>query len=94
VGLHSDEDTPALENPSDPPANSTSAAITPSPTSAASTKSPTTSAVAESSPKEDSEDADNEDEHPSTWWGALWDKTEDLKDWAGDIIDTVKDNFA
>ncbi|KNG83060.1 type I phosphodiesterase / nucleotide pyrophosphatase family protein [Aspergillus nomiae NRRL 13137] len=97
VGLHSDEDTPALENPSDPPASSTATPVSPSMTSTAlaSTSPTTTSTTApEAPPEEESDDeADNDNDQPSTWWGTLWDKIEDLKDWAGDLIETVKDNF-
>ncbi|KAE8351378.1 alkaline-phosphatase-like protein [Aspergillus coremiiformis] len=79
VGLHSDKDTPALESPSDPPR------VPPSTTSAApASNSPTATATTP---------ADSEDDHPSTWWGTIWDKLGNLKDWAGDLFDTVKDKL-
>lgn len=97
VGLHSDEDTPALENPSDPPASSmvTPASLSMTSTVPASTSPTATSTTVPEAPSEEESDdeADNENDQPSTWWGTLWDKIEDLKDWAGDLIETVKDNF-
>ncbi|KKK19005.1 hypothetical protein P175DRAFT_0440023 [Aspergillus ochraceoroseus IBT 24754] len=80
-GLHSDESAPAAENPSDPP-TTTSPVNMPldstAPVVALESSSPSSSA----SPKEDP------DEEPSdSWLEALWDKVEDLKDWATDLID-------
>ncbi|KAE8133105.1 alkaline-phosphatase-like protein [Aspergillus pseudotamarii] len=97
VGLHSDEDTPTLENPSDPPASSmvTPASLSTTSTVPAFTSPTATSTTVPEAPSEEESDdeADNENDQPSTWWGSLWDKIEDLKDWAGDLIETVKDNF-
>jgi hypothetical protein len=93
VGLHSDEDAPSVEAPVDPPASS------PSGTSGTMSPIPSGTALKHPSPATESsapptQRPDSDDEAGPTWWGTLWDKFEGLKDWATDIFDTVKDNFA
>ncbi|KAL4947482.1 alkaline-phosphatase-like protein [Aspergillus filifer] len=94
-GLHSDEDAPALDSPSDPPATQTAAEIIPSSTTVAA-PSESASSGAESHTTESEEDA--EDKSDTSWWGDIWDKVEeiaeDTKDWASDLIDDVKDGFS
>lgn len=54
--------------------------------------SPTSSAdMAVDTPPETS--SQSEDETGPNWWGTLWEKIEEAKDWATDVFDTVKDNF-
>ncbi|KAJ5404405.1 Type I phosphodiesterase/nucleotide pyrophosphatase/phosphate transferase [Penicillium cosmopolitanum] len=95
VGLHSDEDAPIIETPSDPPepevTNTTTSntnptattAETPEPTSAASDAPPT------SNPQSD-------DEKAPTWWGTLWhkfgNKFSDFKEWSKELFDAEHDN--
>lgn len=38
-------------------------------------------------------DPESEDEKGTTWWGALWGKFNQFKDWAGGVIGSVKDIF-
>ncbi|KAL4806346.1 alkaline-phosphatase-like protein [Aspergillus unguis] len=90
-GLHSDEDAPALDNPSDPPATQTAADTSPSPTVAV-TQSASSSPSADTKPEGDSEE--DPEEEADNWWDSIWDKVEDVKDWAGDLIDDVKDGFS
>ncbi|KAE8150287.1 alkaline-phosphatase-like protein [Aspergillus avenaceus] len=96
VGLHSDTDAPAVETPSDPPTTETavSASVAPAPSRTAAAEHSTTPTMTPGPHPEENpeEDASNENKH-SSWWGSFWDKVEDLKDWAGDVIDTVKDNL-
>ncbi|KAL2816251.1 alkaline-phosphatase-like protein [Aspergillus cavernicola] len=85
-GLHSDGEAPVLDNPSDPPLTQTAAA--PPPTSS-------TAAVASGSPLAASSSAKPEEEPElETWWGGIWDKVEELKDWASDLLEGVKDGIA
>ncbi|PYI28720.1 nucleotide pyrophosphatase family protein [Aspergillus indologenus CBS 114.80] len=98
VGLHSDEDSPTLEDPSDPPSVTTTVVepikppTTPTTTSSMISASPTSSAdMAVDTPPETS--SQSEDETGPNWWGTLWEKIEEAKDWATDVFDTVKDNF-
>ncbi|PYH78857.1 nucleotide pyrophosphatase family protein [Aspergillus uvarum CBS 121591] len=98
VGLHSDEDSPTLEDPSDPPSVTTTVvepikpSTTPTTTSSMISASPTSSAdmVVDTPPETSSQ---SEDETGPNWWGTLWEKIEEAKDWATDVFDTVKDNF-
>ncbi|KAJ5698743.1 pyrophosphatase/phosphodiesterase [Penicillium macrosclerotiorum] len=79
VGLHSDEDTPPLVRPSDPP-EQPPATVAPS---------APTPPVVEAPPATDSE---SEDEKGPTWWGTLWTKVEEWKDWASELFAAEKDN--
>lgn len=85
VGLHSDEDTPALERPADPPVHSSTNTVLPAPSSPAS-QAPS----AEGSGKSTQSDDEDEDDKPSTWLDYLKDKFDDLKDWAGDTFGSAK----
>ncbi|KAJ5085170.1 Type I phosphodiesterase/nucleotide pyrophosphatase/phosphate transferase [Penicillium argentinense] len=84
VGLHSDEDAPLVDTPSDPPETIETAttAVPPEPTSPAS-----------SAPTMNPE---SDDEKGSTWWGTLWDKVEskfdDWKEWTKELFDAEHDN--
>ncbi|PLN75592.1 nucleotide pyrophosphatase family protein [Aspergillus taichungensis] len=89
VGLHSDTGAPAVEDPSDPPATSTFVAAAPTHAASADPK-PTSPAEAPAGPNPDPET--EYDERP-TWWGTLWGKVGDFKNWATDVVDTVKDDF-
>jgi hypothetical protein len=99
-GLHSDENTPALDNPSDPPttasaetATSTTASSTAETTSTASeSASPSPSPTAAANPEEDADDADSDE--PNGWWHSIWGKVEELKDWASDLFESVKEDIS
>ncbi|KAL5338879.1 alkaline-phosphatase-like protein [Aspergillus crustosus] len=108
-GLHSDEEAPTLDNPSDPPTtqlpseaaadNSSSITATPpvalqtdsdaNPAAATPTASPT------ESPKPDTDsDKPAADTDTGGWWGSIWGKVEELKDWASDLFSSVKDEVS
>jgi hypothetical protein len=97
VGLHSDEDTPIIETPSDPPepeaTNTTTRAsnTTPTPTTAE-TPEPT-SAASDAPPTSNSQ---SDDEKAPTWWGTLWhkfgNKFSDFKEWSKELFDAEHDN--
>lgn len=93
VGLHSDEDAPPVETPSDPPESAmsttgtgptTTPTVSPEPTSAASEAPPPTA------------NPESDDEKGSTWWGTLWhkvgDKFDDFKEWTEELFDAEHDN--
>ncbi|KAJ5352792.1 Type I phosphodiesterase/nucleotide pyrophosphatase/phosphate transferase [Penicillium brevicompactum] len=86
VGLHSDENTPVLETPADPPAQTTTA-------EGPSAQTPTSSTQPTNSPSE-SPTADDESDSGKggSWWDSLWDKVDDIKDWAGGVADAIKGN--
>lgn len=86
VGLHSDEDAPALDSPSDPPATSTAANTAPSPTV-------TVTQAESASPSSSTKPEQEADEDSENWLDSIWDKVEDVKDWASDLIDDVKQGF-
>ncbi|PWY71832.1 nucleotide pyrophosphatase family protein [Aspergillus sclerotioniger CBS 115572] len=91
VGLHSDEDTPTLDSPADPvPSTITGMTPTKMPSAEYSASASPSETAPEAQPEPDSE---SDDEEGPTWWGVLWDKFEEAKDWATDVFDTVKDNF-
>ncbi|KAL4892575.1 alkaline-phosphatase-like protein [Aspergillus ambiguus] len=93
VGLHSDEDAPSVEAPADPPVSATSSTtINLSPTSSL-TPAPKSPPPSEGSPPPPADRPESEDEPGPTWWGTLWGKLNDFKDWATDAFETVKDNF-
>lgn len=104
VGLHSDEDAPIVDKPADPPISSASMSVIPSQTTTpASTSSevPATALLAQpTSPSENEpssepqNEPESDDEQGPTWWGTLWSKVEEIKEWATDMIETVKDNIA
>ncbi|EAW19042.1 alkaline phosphatase family protein [Aspergillus fischeri NRRL 181] len=103
VGLHSDEDAPIVDKPADPPISSASVSVVPSQTmTPASTPSEvsSTALIQPTSPSENEpssepqNEPESDDEQGPTWWGTLWSKVEELKEWATDIIETVKDNIA
>ena len=86
VGLHSDENVPVLDTPSDPPQTTTSAdppvqtaQPSPEPTKPANT----------SAPAGDESDESGEN---GSWWDTVWNKFDDFKDWAGGVADAIKGN--
>lgn len=81
VGLHSDEDTPPVERPADPPEPTSSTVVSPEPTSSASD--------APTEPSTSDPDSHNE---KGSWWGSLLDKLVEWKDWAGELITAEEDN--
>lgn len=92
VGLHSDEDTPPVETPADPPESAeTTAKVRPSTTTTGPPE--PTSAAADAPPKTNSE---SDDEKGPTWWGTLWhkvsDKVDEFKDWTGQLFNAEHDN--
>ncbi|KAJ5581136.1 Type I phosphodiesterase/nucleotide pyrophosphatase/phosphate transferase [Penicillium hetheringtonii] len=92
VGLHSDEDTPPVETPADPPEPAeTTAKVRPSTTTTGPPE--PTSAAADAPPKTNSE---SDDEKGPTWWGTLWhkvsDKVDEFKDWTGQLFNAEHDN--
>ncbi|CBF79613.1 hypothetical protein AN7550.2 [Aspergillus nidulans FGSC A4] len=102
-GLHSDEDAPVLDSPSDPPAtqatkqiatissSATSSAVSSTTVSSTSISSDAGSVLVSPSAKPES---DAEDEPDADWWESIWDKVEDIKDWANDLLDDIKDDFS
>ncbi|KGO70283.1 Type I phosphodiesterase/nucleotide pyrophosphatase/phosphate transferase [Penicillium italicum] len=103
VGLHSDESTPVLETPPDPPAQTSATAgpaqLAPSQSSPPQPPPPQPKPAQppQPSPKPTPEaeappatDHQSDDEKGSTWWGTLWHKLDDLKHWAGGVADAVK----
>ncbi|KAL4927065.1 alkaline phosphatase family protein [Aspergillus undulatus] len=94
-GLHSDEDAPALDSPSDPPTTQTAAGTAPGSTAVTA---PSASASPSAKPHETKPEGSAEDEPGTSWWGDLWDKVEDFaedtKDWASDLFEDVKDGFS
>lgn len=92
VGLHSDENTPPLERPADPPEQPSTATTPPEPTSPATAPPEPTSPASEAPDESSTEDSDREDEKVSTWWGPLHDKFEEWKHWTSDLFSSLKDN--
>ncbi|KAJ5233087.1 Type I phosphodiesterase/nucleotide pyrophosphatase/phosphate transferase [Penicillium chermesinum] len=83
VGRHSDANTPPLSRPSDPPEPpSTTTAPLPEPTSPA-YEAPTQQ-VPPPTPGSD-------DEKGPTWWGTVWHKLDEWKQWAGELFSAEKD---
>jgi hypothetical protein len=102
VGLHSDQAAPVVDKPADPPISSATVSLVSSlTTTPASTSSrvSSTALVLPISPSENESSSEpqnqpeSDDEQGPTWWGTLWSKVEELKNWASDIIETVKDNI-
>lgn len=83
AGLHSDEDAPAADTPDDPDPGAVPTAASPEPTPAAPTE---TEEPPEANPESD-------DQKGGTWWATLWGKFQDLKEWAGGVVDSVKGHF-
>jgi hypothetical protein len=54
--------------------------------------SPSPSPTAAANPKEDAGDADSDE--PNGWWGSIWGKVEELKDWASDLFESVKEDIS
>ncbi|KAL2817310.1 alkaline-phosphatase-like protein [Aspergillus granulosus] len=95
-GLHSDANAPALDSPSDPPvtasADSTTDTIaTALPTTSTSTS---TSTASDSAASSTSPSATPDPDKPDSWWGAIWDKVEELKDWASGIFGGSKEKVS
>ncbi|CAI7591907.1 unnamed protein product [Penicillium glandicola] len=96
VGLHSDENTPVLDMPPDPPVPSSATAGPPQP--ASTQPSPPRTASPQPAPKPTTPAAEappatdhqSDDEKGSTWWGTLWHKLDDLKSWAGGVADAIQ----
>ena len=87
-GLHSDPDAPQLDTPDDAGVdeeldNTSSTLVPPSQTSEA-------SASATSEP--DSEAEETESDAKTNWWKFLHDQLQKVKDWAKQLIDSIKDN--
>ncbi|KAJ5157697.1 pyrophosphatase/phosphodiesterase [Penicillium canariense] len=78
VGLHSDEHTPPLVRPSDPPESSTTTAGPSGPTPATTGAPPATES--------------GSDKQGPSWWGTVSDKFKDFKQWAGELFSAEKDN--
>lgn len=94
VGFHSDENTPPLDNPPDPPTSSPTAGVTHTTPASIPSQQPSPSKEPESQPEPQPEsNPESDDEQGPTWWGTLWSKLEDAKNWATDTYETVKDNF-
>ncbi|CAI7653516.1 hypothetical protein PCG10_010428 [Penicillium crustosum] len=110
IGLHSDENTPVLETPPDPPAQTSAPSRPPQPSPAEPSPAelsppqpspaqpkpvqpkpeqpaPNPTPTAEAPPATDHQ---SDDEKGSTWWGTLWHKFDDLKNWAGGVADAVQ----
>ncbi|EKV06502.1 Type I phosphodiesterase / nucleotide pyrophosphatase family protein [Penicillium digitatum] len=95
IGLHSDENTPVLDTPPDPPAH-TSATVGPAqPTTPQ--PSPPQSKPVQPAPKPTPAavappviEHQSDDEKGSTWWGTLWHKFDGLKNWASGVADAVQ----
>ncbi|KAJ5591980.1 pyrophosphatase/phosphodiesterase [Penicillium hispanicum] len=83
VGLHSDANAPPLQPPSDPPGDTSTPTSGPEPTS------PATEAPTKASP---ATEAENGAEKESSWWDAVWNKLDQWKQWAGELLSAEKDN--
>jgi type IV secretory pathway VirB10-like protein len=105
VGLHSDENAPVLDTPPDPPAKTSATARPvqpappkptpprPSPPQPKPAQPKPAQPAPESTPAPETPaatDHQSDDEKGSTWWGTLWHKFEDLKNWAGGVADAVQ----
>jgi hypothetical protein len=100
VGLHSDENAPVLDTPPDPPAQTSATAVPAQPAPPQPTlpqPSPPQPKPAQPAPKPSpapetppATDHQSDDEKGSTWWGTIWHKFEDLKNWAGGVADAVQ----
>lgn len=95
IGLHSDEDVPVLEHPLDPPTSTSASTFASASTSAFTSPVPQSTPSATDAPA-NTADTDTEDdvENQPAWWKAFWGKMHDFKDWAEDMAEAVKDNFA
>ncbi|KAI9367838.1 alkaline-phosphatase-like protein [Aspergillus egyptiacus] len=91
-GLHSDDDAPVLDDPSDPPA--TTAAPSAHLSSTASVPLPSPSASSGANPQESASPKENPNDEPQTWWDSIWDKVEELEDWASGLFESVKDGIS
>ncbi|CAI7593974.1 unnamed protein product [Penicillium bialowiezense] len=87
VGLHSDENTPVLGTPADPPAQTT----TSEGPSAQPTNPPSEAPTADHQSDGESNDESN-GEKGESWWDTLWNKVDGVKDWAEGVADAIKGN--
>ncbi|KAJ5274052.1 Alkaline phosphatase-like alpha/beta/alpha [Penicillium angulare] len=83
VGLHSDEETPSLEQPADPPQFTSTTPAPSEPTSPAPEVPP-----AQTSPAADSDSKDEK----KPWWQSALDKLEGWKEWTEELFSAQKDN--
>lgn len=94
AGLHSDEDAPPVDTPSDPPEPEETTKTTSSSPSATTTSSPEPTSAASDAPPTANPESD--DEKGSTWWGTLWHKVgskfDDFKEWTEELFDAEHDN--
>ena len=93
VGLHSDENTPPLGRPSDPPQSTSTTTVPPQPTSPVSASpvstTPVSAAPGETTPTAGSGSKEGQG---STWWSGVWDKLEEWKEWTSELFAAEKDN--
>ena len=102
IGLHSDDDTPGLDPPTDPP--QTAATISPSPSPSIKSTSPAPAATPPSHeiPAESSSDPDDEgneevDEETSSlqsFYDGVKDTLSSIKDWFGQLFSAEEDNHS
>ncbi|KAI2674440.1 hypothetical protein DTO006G1_5533 [Penicillium roqueforti] len=95
VGLHSDENAPVLDTPPDPPAQTSPIAgpsqpayPQPSPPQRKPPRPAPRPTTAANAPP--ATDYQSDDEKGSTWWGTVWHKLDDFKNWAGGVADAVQ----
>jgi hypothetical protein len=94
-GLHSDENAPALDDPSDPPTTASAESATSTdniPTAEATAETTSPSPTAAANPEEDADGVDSD--QPHGWWDSIWGKVEELKDWASDLFESVKEDVS
>ena len=88
-GLHSDQGAPALDTPEDAGEED----ISVEPASLTTPTMPTATSVPASSDAEPtSTDADGQNESKSDWWKSIHDQLQKAKDWAKQLMDSLKDN--
>lgn len=87
-GLHSDEDAPVADTPDDPVGGET-----PNPSTTAAGPEPTSPAAEAAPPTQPETNPESDDEKGTSWWGALWGKFEQFKNWAGGVFGSVRDSF-
>ena len=94
IGLHSDEDVPVLEHPLDPPTSTFASASTGASMSASMSAIPQSTPSTTDAPADTADTEEDDVENQPAWWKAFWGKMHDFKDWAEDMAEAVKDNFA
>jgi hypothetical protein len=101
IGLHNDEDAPALDSPEDPPASTTVRPVRPDPLPSAPPSPPSSSPSPSPSPgspdsadSPDSPDsgADNPESKPSSWWTEMKESLESFKEWVSEVFQAKQDN--